>query len=127
MNAALRSILRDLPKASPMRLAFPKPSQLRRKHEAIKVFPCGREVCSASKAGQLEYQRRTELMYERDNGVCCICHQLIDVTEYPTFEHKDGRGMGGARRDDRIENNGVAHWECNSEKGSRRLMEGGSL
>jgi len=43
-----------------------------------------------------------------------------------TFEHQDGRGMGGSHRDDRIEidgkpYNGAAHGKCNSDKGSKRV------
>ena len=43
-----------------------------------------------------------------------------------TFEHRNPRGMAAARRDDRIEDegiqmNGAAHWKCNVEKGSKRL------
>jgi len=48
-----------------------------------------------------------------------------------TFEHEDGRGMGGARRDDRIviedeegrfvrHQNGASHKSCNSKRGSLR-------
>ncbi len=44
-----------------------------------------------------------------------------------TFEHEDGRGAGGSKRDDRIVLpdgtwiNGVSHLLCNSLKGSRHI------
>jgi hypothetical protein len=43
-----------------------------------------------------------------------------------TFEHQDGRGMGGGHRDDRIEidgkpYNGAACLSCNGSKGSKRI------
>jgi hypothetical protein len=120
------SLLREFPKTEKFpALAFPKPSQIRRHHEAVIKMAGGREVCSNSKAGQDEYRRRTADMYERDNGICCICDQPIDAQEYPTFQHTNGRGMGGSRRDDRIQYNGVAHWKCNSELGSRHQAENG--
>jgi hypothetical protein len=43
-----------------------------------------------------------------------------------TFDHEDGRGSGGGKRDDRIIKdgryyNGAAHLACNLWKGSRRI------
>lgn len=47
---------------------------------------------------------------------------MVDVT----FEHQDGKGMGGSHQDDRIEIDGewynaAAHWKCNNDKGSKRF------
>jgi hypothetical protein len=125
----LAYLLRDLslPKsieATGLATAFPKPSQFKRRRPSglapFKTYPDGREVCLNTRSGRFEYARRREEMYWRDNGICCICHTPIDAFEYPTFEHTDGRGMGGARRDDRTEFNGVAHLKCNAESGSKR-------
>jgi hypothetical protein len=101
--------------------------------EAVKVYRDGREVCNdASEAGKRDYQTRITLMWLRDNGKCCICHRPVPLEE-ATFEHADGRGMGGGRRDDRIEytkpngarvQNGVAHGRCNREAGSPRRNRG---
>ena len=84
-----------------------------------KVLRDGREICRKSSAGLEEYKRRRDLMYERDSGICCVCKRFIPKGQ-ETFEHKDGRGLGGNRRDDRIENNGVSHWDCNSKRGGGR-------
>jgi hypothetical protein len=92
----------------------------------IKVFPDGREVCIRTcLAGNEEYRARTLKMLKRQNGYCCLCNLPLRDSD-ATFEHQDGRGMGGSRRDDRIEKegkpyNGAAHGWCNAEKGSRRI------
>ena len=102
-----------------------KPSQKKQKTEAVKVFPDGREVCNGrTAAGVREYRRRREFMYARDKGICCICELPIRHKDEATWEHSEGRGMGGFKRDDRTEKdgkpyNGVAHLVCNTEKGSR--------
>ena len=97
----------------------------RPKAAAVHVYPSGREVCQKNAAGEREYDNRTMQMLRRQGGVCCICGLYLSELE-ATFEHEDGRGMGGARRDDRIEvdgkwQNGAAHPVCNTEKGSRRM------
>jgi hypothetical protein len=62
---------------------------------------------------------------------CSLCGNLMD-RENATFEHEDGRGMGGAHQDDRIWKpdpvtgelkpyNSVAHGWCNGKKGSQRM------
>lgn len=85
----------------------------------------GREVCDLSGEGRREYRRRTLLMWERQDKTCCLCGLPLAAQD-ATFEHQDGRGMGGSRRDDRVEKdgnpyNGAAHPWCNHEKGSRRI------
>ena len=115
-----------------MNLAFPKPKDIKKQPEAVKVFASGREVCNLRvKAGADEYQRRKLAMWDRQGRRCAlqithICKQrqgrwlVTDVT----FDHSNGRGAG--KQDDRIEVNGVqqnaavCHW-CNCDKGSRRM------
>lgn len=87
----------------------------------------GREVCNdRTKAGTNEYKRRRHEMWRRQKGLCCLCGEYI-IEGQETFEHTDGRGSGGSRRDDRIVDddgswmNGAAHQKCNSTKGSRRI------
>lgn len=87
----------------------------------VKVLPDGREICSNSFAGKREYRKRREFMYYRDNKTCCLCGLEICCAEEATFEHKNGRGMGGSKRDDRVDFNGVAHLRCNQLKGSVSL------
>lgn len=86
-----------------------------------------REVCSNTAAGLKEYKRRRAYMWERDNGICCICGQWVSESAC-TFEHFKGRGHGGGHRDDRTEIdgvpcNGIAHWGCNNLKGSQRRTD----
>jgi hypothetical protein len=114
-------------------VAFPKPSDIARAPEPVRVMRDGREVINKMLSdGRNEYRRRIAVMLERQEGICCLygwcpdCHGALTLAE-STFEHEDGRGMGGAVRDDRIELpdgtliNGAAHYECNSWKGSRYI------
>lgn len=105
--------------------AFPKPCQIRKVPEAVRVLRDGREVCNLlTKAGRDEYERRKRVMWERQGKRCFLCGERLAWGE-AMFEHWDGRGHGGGHRDDRIEKdgkpyNGVAHPLCNSLKGSKR-------
>lgn len=108
-------------------LAFPKPADIRTEPVAVRVYDDGREVCNLlCKAGKAIYEQRIAEMWYRQSGKCCICGNPLNLFR-ATFEHQDGRGMGGGHRDDRIEKdgnpyNGAAHWWCNGEKGSRRIV-----
>lgn len=103
----------------------------KRKREAVKVYPYGREVCEDNAAGLREYKRRIQEMSERQCDICPICSRRMSELDR-TFEHEDLRGMGGARRDDRIWKededgnkipvNFAVHWTCNGVKGSRRIQ-----
>lgn len=84
---------------------------------AFRTMADSREICSSSQAGRAEYQRRREAIWDRDRGACCLCGLYVPLEEC-TLEHKNGRGMNGSKRDDRIEGNGVAHLWGNSQKGS---------
>lgn len=87
----------------------------------------GREVCTKDRAGKLEYKRRVEIMWRRQKGVCGLrisplCPVNISL-EQATFDHQDGRGMGGSRRNDAVEIDGkpyncVACLWCNQLQGS---------
>ena len=109
------------------------------KHDVIdgtyQKWPDGREVCLSNSAGDCEYRARLREMADRQEWKCGIpsckffhilMHMMNDGTWFSaTFQHGDGRGLGGARRDDRIDHPGncAAHWICNSEAGSKRLTE----
>jgi hypothetical protein len=96
--------------------SFPKPA--RRKREAVKLYPDGREVIDQTTAeGRREYERRILFMHHRDGGLCCLCGRYVALG-VATFEHKEGRGVGGGKRDDRAEKNGIAHFLGNRQKGS---------
>ena len=117
--------------------AFPKPSQQKKRlKNPVKVMPDGREICDESTtAGWNEYKRRVKVMWERQGRICglmisdyCKARGGRLLLEESTFDHEIPRGMGSARRDDRTEvdgkpiNSAVCQW-CNSEKGSRRIVE----
>jgi len=87
---------------------------------AFRVMPDGREICSKTPSGKREYNRRIVVMWKRDGCRCCLCGQPINLRE-ATFEHKESRGLGGGKRDDRIESNGVSHWNGNMAKGSMHI------
>jgi hypothetical protein len=111
--------------------AFPKPGQVKKAPEAVRVMKDGREVCNlTTKAGRDEYARRKRVMWERQGKKCsiqgpkCTGIKHLSISE-ATFEHDEGRGHGGGHRDDRIEVDGkplnsVACPWCNSMKGSIR-------
>lgn len=85
-------------------------------------YPNGREVCQPNPLGDRLYTRRVREMVQRQNYRCSLCKGRLSVAD-ATFEHQRRRGMGAARRDDRITLedgswvNSAAHWICNSEKG----------
>jgi len=98
---------------------------------AVRRYPDGREVCRSTAKGRVEYKRRTLEMARRQQAVCGICHDPLrlmldgnwNAASQVTFHHADGRGMGGARRNDSIApetGNCAAHWDCNGKQGSRR-------
>lgn len=99
---------------------------------AVMVYADGREKCLMhTGGGKAAYNWRIRQMAERQEQVCCLYGHIEGcpgtLLGYgATFEHEDGRGMGGAKRDDRIEKdgmpyNGAAHWQCNQDKGSRYI------
>jgi hypothetical protein len=101
--------------------------------EHVKTFRDGREVCLNTPPGRAEYKRRVQVMLERQGGLCglmvtddCIARHGSMRGQQPTFEHCEGRGMGGSHRDDRIMKDGkpynlAACFLCNQYKGSRRV------
>lgn len=111
---------------------FPKPGDIEREPEIIRIYPDGREVLNkATPEGRAEYRRRTLEMLERQGGRCCLeayapmCPGILKPAD-ATFDHEWGRGMGGGKRDDRVKIDGIwvngsAHAECNEWKGSRYI------
>lgn len=101
--------------------AFPKPSQVRKKPEAVKVMRDGREVCNLNcTAGREEYFRRRRVAWETQGKICALCGLRLNWKD-AVSDHKEPRGMGGGSRDDRQENIQAVHGLCNTQKGSRRL------
>lgn len=102
--------------------------------DGIFRFPDGREECClTTKSGRDEYAQRTRHMWEWQNKLCglqiseqCKAKKGRLALADTQFDHEVSRGMGGAKRDDRImvdgvrKNRAVCAW-CNSLKGSRRM------
>jgi hypothetical protein len=82
-----------------------------------------REICSPA-----ELRRRKHRLIA-DDPRCWICVAAEKPEEECRFqsyeeidlEHKEPKGMNGARHDDHMTNLALAHRVCNSEKGSRRI------
>jgi|ERR1700677_239476 len=123
-------------------LAIPRPSEMKKEVEVEHVFRDGRtKINQLCKAGRDLYQSRKRIMWERQDGKCCLYGHFpeclgnrpgrngrIPFTEC-VFEHENGRG--GGKQDDRIEamkdgklvkQNGASCPFCNSRKGSRRIQ-----
>lgn len=58
---------------------------------------------------------------EEQEGRCFYCHKEFQTFAEVTPDHREPRGMGGARRDDDSSNIVACCAACNSEKGSKRL------
>lgn len=123
------------PRVSPSADCGPGRANSKRKPAApwITTHPGGREVLNlGTSQGMQEYRNRVRLMWTRQRGRCCLadhigaCWGPLHI-EDAQFEHENGRGMGGAHRDDRIllpdgtRQNGAACPACNAAKGSRRI------
>lgn len=111
--------------------AFPKPGQIKKHRPIVETFSDGRQVCSKFPEGREEYNRRKREMWERQGHRCCFegflpnCPGRLMWHEC-TFDHEGGRGMGGSKRDDRTEIdgiwiNGAAHLLCNGKAGSHHI------
>lgn len=92
--------------------------------EAVTVFPDGRECCNKNAAGKREYLARTVELWERQEGLCPICGNWIEL-RFAQMDHQNGRGANGKHRDDRTIVNGkwhnsALHGICNTRKGSER-------
>ena len=72
-----------------------------------------------------EYDRRRDVMIERQLGRCAIC---LKVKSPLQFDHAEGRGHGGGHRDDRIweldgtPKNAALCSDCNLQKASKRYQ-----
>lgn len=115
--------------------AFPKPGQVKKPRPAFREFADGRIVFdTTTKAGREGYRANTRTAFDRQGRVCGLqvtpqCREREGRWPFDMIQldHAAGRGMGGAKRDDRVvDENGkpmnlaVCPW-CNSYKGSRPL------
>jgi hypothetical protein len=74
-----------------------------------------REICSRA-----ELRRRKHVLLSKD-PTCWLCGEKFDDYSEVELEHREPKGMGGARRDDHRDNLALAHKQCNFEKGSKRI------
>lgn len=93
---------------------------LKRIEGGVRIYPDLREVCQETTAGKREYARRRAHASFLQSHLCAICEEYMPEDDR-TLDHKQPRGMGGARRDDRQENLQAVHAICNTQKGSKRL------
>ena len=77
-----------------------------------------REVCS-----EAELRRRKNLLILQADGepICHLCCEGFSRYSEIELEHIEPKGMGGAWRDDHMDNLALAHRSCNREKGSRHI------
>jgi hypothetical protein len=71
----------------------------------------------------IETRRLLDRKARQQAGICAICHE--EFTDYNDIvpDHKNPKGMGGARRADHPDNIQATHWWCNAEKGSTRMND----
>lgn len=74
-----------------------------------------REICSLP-----EKRHRKMKLLASGLRECFYCHE--ELTDFRDIElaHLEPKGMGGARRDDHMDNLTLAHRSCNRENGSKR-------
>lgn len=77
-----------------------------------------REQCSPA----VLRKRKARLVESQINPYCWLCGESFTDYNEIELEHKQPKGMNGARRDDHWENLALAHHKCNSAKGSRRIL-----
>lgn len=77
----------------------------------VRRFDDGREVCLSSPAGHAEYQRRKQLLWEGQAGLCVLpgCGQRMSLAD----ARLTGGDWGGVQlRDDRLAKNSLVHKRC---------------
>lgn len=77
------------------------------------------------KLSQAEVRKVIDRKLRENGGTCGICGEKIDDYQDVVPDHKEPKGMGGARADDGENGSNLqpAHWNCNAEKGSKRCLK----
>ena len=98
-----------------------KPSQMKKKRkECYEITRDGRLLIDISTPnGRAMRDEITAKAWSRDGGICGICKRYVCLLDC-VRDHIRPCGMGGATRDDSLDNIQPAHPDCNSLKGSRR-------
>lgn len=68
-----------------------------------------------------EMRKVLDRKIEDQNQMCGICGFALEDYNDVAPDHKEPKGLGGARRDDHPDNIQAAHSRCNIEKGSQRI------
>lgn len=76
-------------------------SAMKSKPKPTRVTHDGREILSKE-----DWDRRRYEVWERQNGICANveCGKYIPFGLWWHTHHKKARGLGGSKRDDRLEN-----------------------
>jgi 5-methylcytosine-specific restriction endonuclease McrA len=100
---------------------LPKPKDKKKtRRDCFEITRDGRLIIDISTVkGRDMRDGITAKAWSRQEGLCGICRRYVCLLE-SVGDHIKPRGMGGATRDDSLENIQAVHPECNSLKGSRR-------
>jgi hypothetical protein len=84
----------------------------------VTKYPDGREKCSLA-----VLRARKNILLNRPHPVCAACGE--EFTDYRDVElaHKESKGLGGSKHDDRWPNLCLMHKSENREQGSRSLAD----
>ena len=88
-------------------------------YERIKGVPSSRLFCSRD-CYYASLKVPLALVYQRDRGICHICHQHVPY-DRASRDHLKPRSEGGKTV---WHNIALAHGSCNSSRGSKPLVEG---
>jgi len=95
---------------------YPKPKNLSR--NGVTTDPDGREKCTPA-----VLRARKNMLLNRPHPTCAACGE--EFTDYRDVElaHKESKGNGGFKHDDRWPNLCLMHLAENREQGSRSLAD----
>ena len=92
------------------------------KQLGVWIYPNGREVLQHNDAGRKILQERWKKAWRECNGICCLCGHAVHPFA-ATLEHKNSKGAGGGKHDDRQSNLGISPRAGNVAKGSLSLEQ----
>jgi 5-methylcytosine-specific restriction endonuclease McrA len=111
------------PRTERIPLTILRPGEVKKEVEVEHIFRDGRtKINQNCKEGRDLYQSRKRIAWEAQGKLCAICHKTLAFSD-SQVDHKEPRGMGAGKIDDRQENIQAVHPICNSRKGSIRDFE----
>jgi 5-methylcytosine-specific restriction endonuclease McrA len=81
-----------------------------------------------------DYQERLTYLFQRDRGICQLCHQPVDWglrgasflnLSRPSIDHVQAQAKGGAKF--AVSNQQLAHLRCNQQKGVKTMAQDQAL